>query len=254
MKNPIGIKSLKNEKVKHLLKIKKSKKERKFAREVLIEGEKFIQELDILQSIKALYMTESFFNKKRELYKESNIYVVTPAIMQQLSNYEHPPGIIALIHMPKLSSIDPVGSLLILDRVQDPGNLGTLLRSAVALNWKNIFIIEACVDLFNDKSINASKGACFKIKVQFGTEEDVITWLKENKYEVLVADIKGTCISTFNRYDKRPYALIVGNEGQGVSHALKKLGQPLSIPINKEVESLNVATAGAILMYALNRI
>jgi TrmH family RNA methyltransferase len=137
----------------------------------------------------------------------------------------------------------------VLDRISDPGNLGTLLRTALALGWEGAFLTPHSADPFNDKAIRASKGACFFLPLQEGSYEELEELLKENQITAYVADLKGTSLP--NLKVKHPLALILGNESLGPSAWAKQHGSAISIPMKKDVESLNVASAGAILMYEL---
>jgi len=146
--------------------------------------------------------------------------------------------------------------VLVLDRVQDPGNVGTLLRTAVGLGWDAAVLVQGC-DAFNDKALRASRGAPWRVPVSAGTWEDIRA-LAEGGTGLLVADMGGASPETIetNSGGGRGMMLVLSSEGAGVSRdadgLLKEgLAQSVGVPLKDDCESLNVGVAGGILMYAL---
>jgi TrmH family RNA methyltransferase len=139
--------------------------------------------------------------------------------------------------------------VLILDRVADPGNLGTLLRTALALGWDAALWIEGSADPHNPKAVRASRGAHFKLPIQKTSWKDVSELLKKHSMVAYGADVEG--ISPESIKTSTNILLVLGNEGQGLSKEARSLCHLVSIAMKHDVESLNVAQAGAILMYVL---
>lgn len=233
------ITSLQHPIVKTFVKLRTNRKFRYEKKQIVLAGEKLLREpkeLDLILS------TEKTSLKAKE------IYITTPEILKKVTGLENPEGIAALAPMPPFHSLEQKNWILALDGIADPGNLGTLLRSALALGWEGAFLTKDCVDPFNDKALRSAKGATFRLPLQMGTYEDLIT-LSEGK-NVYIADASGV---PFSSEQKPNGILILGNEGGGVSEKLKKMYTCVSIPI-REIESLNVAAAGAILLHQLRRI
>lgn len=151
--------------------------------------------------------------------------------------------------MPEPQDISSARSLLILDGVSDPGNLGTLLRTALGLGWDAAFITSGSTDPYNEKAMRSAKGATFRLPWNRGTVEELMTYL--SNYTLLAADARGE--DAANISIKGKVALALGNEAHGLCDALKNKAKMIAIPMIGPMESLNVATAGAILMHQLLR-
>ena len=157
--------------------------------------------------------------------------------------------------------------MLILDHITDPGNLGTLLRTAAGLDWNYVYIGPNSVDPFNDKALRAAKGSTFKIPIIYKEKhENLLNKLKENSWEIFVADVKKgkevnkmfeqlTASNHSNQWNG--VALVLGSESSGISTAFDKIEKRIFLPMSSKIESLNVSAAGAILMekfqYILNK-
>ncbi|QRN86633.1 RNA methyltransferase [Clostridia bacterium] len=142
------------------------------------------------------------------------------------------------------------GDLLIIDQVQDPGNLGTILRTSVAAGILDIVLTKGTVDLYNPKVLRSSAGGFFKCRIYYSNEYSVLLdRLQELGVEVVCADVDGT-VDLFSLKKEGPQALIVGNEGNGPDRALiNGAGQLVRIPMPGGSESLNVSVAAALLVY-----
>lgn len=185
-----------------------------------------------------------------EAYTISEAYsgkMITEAEMKKLSSTATLPPQIGVCRMDLKANL--ANRILILDAIQDPGNMGTLMRSAVAFGFDTIFIGTGSVDIFNSKVIRSSQGAFFKLNYQFGSVCDFIKQ-KLNGYKIYSTDVtKGTDVRKIPYQEK--VAIILGNEGNGVSLEVRKLNLD-NLHINlKNTESLNVGIAGSILMYEL---
>ncbi len=178
-----------------------------------------------------------------------NLYHVTPQVMKKISGLQQPEPIAAEVRMPKPQDLSSLQFLLVLDKISDPGNLGTLLRSARGLGWDGVFLTPGSTDPFNDKAIRAAKGATFTLPWRSGTYEELDALLMKRK--LYAADAKGADFSTLQFAP--PLALALGSESHGLAEELKKNAEMISIPMHGKVESLNVGSAGAILMYQLRQ-
>jgi len=147
-----------------------------------------------------------------------------------------------LLPMPSLHFTTVPQRVLLLDGIQDPGNLGTLLRTSCAFHHDYVYLTETSCDPFNDKALRAAKGATLRLKIAEGSLEHFSTTYPHHTF--YIADLQGAPFSLIT--PKLPYALILSREGQGVRSHLP--GMRVHIPMQGPMESLNVAAAGAILL------
>ncbi len=233
------ITSLTNKKIKDvcLLKTSKGRREKNL---FIVEGKHLVSEAKEAGVLEETYTIDE--NLEGEL--------VSLEVMKKLCNTDtvvNQIGVCKKINKKELSN-----NILILDKIQDPGNLGALMRSAKAFSFDTIFLSEGCVDLYNDKAIRSSQGAIFKLNTIEGNIIDFISKLKELGYEVYSTNVvNGTSVSDVNAGTKK--ALILGNEGNGVSKEVNDLNLKNLYIKMSGMESLNVAVAGSILMYELNK-
>jgi RNA methyltransferase, TrmH family len=175
--------------------------------------------------------------------------------LAELADTETPQGVLAVAAIPRppLDAIDlaaPPAAVLVLDAVQDPGNLGTLARTAEALGAAGLVALPGTVDPWNAKSVRAAMGATFRLPVVQAAWDDLEPWLRARGVAVLAADAAGGPL------DPPPprAALVLGNEGAGVSpETAARADRTVAIPLRGRAESLNVAAAGAILLHELLR-
>ena len=148
-----------------------------------------------------------------------------------------------------------LNKLLLLDEIQDPGNLGTIIRSSVAFNVDTIILSENTVDLYNPKVIRATQGILFYINIISMNSLEAIRELKMLNIPIYGTDVdSGVDARTLRDSDKQSFALVMGNEGNGVRDIVKEqCDKNLYISMNSNVESLNVAIATSILLYELGR-
>lgn len=235
--------------VKHLIKLREDRHYRYEQGSVLIEGIKLVNEVCRSGLVKAIIVSSSHLIPPDA--DPSIVSIVSEGIMKKVSGMVSPEGIAAEITMPKNGSFVGLDHLVAFDGVSDPGNMGVLLRTALALGWQGAFILPGSCDPFNDKAIRSGRGAQFRLPLFQGSVEDLEQLISGNSWQRLMADIQGSAPEEFKSASKR--LLVLGNEAHGPSAAVRSLCQPVTIPMPGEMESLNVATAGAILMYVLNR-
>ena len=175
-------------------------------------------------------------------------------ICNKLSSLETPTHIIGVCKKKEENS-ELGNKLLLLDRVQDPGNLGTIIRSSKAFGVDTVVLGNGCVDLYNEKVIRSTQGIGFHMNIVNRDLKELIPNLNEEEIPVYGTKVEyGTDIRTLKKRDKEKYALIMGNEGRGVdSDILDMCDKFIYIELNHEVESLNVAIAASILLYELSR-
>jgi len=209
----------------------------------IIEGEKAI--FENLGSVDQIFIRED--KDVTPNLKDMEPVILSKKLFAQITDLETCPGILATVEIPSKSEIS--FPFLVLDRLQDPGNMGTILRTAAAFGYQTIFVID-CVDVWSQKVLRAGMGNQFKLNIM---ETDYTSLEKQTgDARLFIADMGGSD-SVYGLEDHN-YGLVLGNEGQGVSETIKELPHTiLSIPMENKVESLNVAVAGAILMYTLKQ-
>jgi TrmH family RNA methyltransferase len=142
--------------------------------------------------------------------------------------------------------------VIVLDGLSDPGNVGTIFRTALALGWDGVFVVEGSADPYNDKALRAARGAPLLLPWRMGSYHDLEAFVKKSKRHVVVADVEGKPLSTM-KFSK-PLALIVGHETRGPSQKARMLGSAVTIPMKGTMESLNVASAASILLYQIHEV
>ena len=237
--------SLQHPIVKHFVKLRKSRAFRQTEKSALIVGTKLVKEIAAHFPLKTLLV-----ERGADLLRvnAAQVFLVTPGIMKKITGVEEPEPYAAEIALPERADISDKKFLLVLDGIADPGNLGTLMRTALALGWEGVFICEGSADPFNEKALRAAKGATFHLPICTGTHEELSQLIKKRKMSVYVADMHGTNIA--REEIKTPLALILGSEARGVQFAAKE-AHKVAIPMRPKMESLNVAVAGSILMYLM---
>lgn len=240
--------SLSHPLIKECVALRKQKRFREEKQELLVIGEDLVRELQENQAPKRVFFT-------KEALLPSSLPSVTEkirideALLKKITALPSPEGIAAIFPMPAPSSLRGMTRVLVLDALFDPGNVGTLLRSALALGWEGVFFLRGTVDPFNDKVLRASKGALFRLPYQQGSWEDLDAYLSSEKWELLVADLQGEKFEEL--LPLTPRALLLSHEARGCSNEALKRGRRVTIPMRGEMESLNVSAAGAILLYGL---
>lgn len=235
--------SIENPKIKELKKLK-TKKYRDILGKFIIEGEHLINEAYNLGYLEEIYALENY-----ECNLDVKINYVTKEVLKYITDLETP-TIIGVAS--KIKEKDIGNRLVILDDIQDPGNLGTIIRSSVAFNIDTIILSNNSVDLYNDKVIRASQGMIFKINI---LRKDVIPFVSniKNDYHIYGTKVNGgNSLKMIEKKNK--FAIIMGNEGKGMSSSLDNLcDEFIYIDMNENCESLNVGVATSIILYELDK-
>ena len=247
-----------NEFVKHVKKLKEKKYREEYG-EFIIEGIKMIEEaINEQAKIKQIVVCEDCKNSGAipsellyEIAKYECIYV-SEKVFIQMTDVSNPQGILAVIDKTgnREASIDFKADLfLLLDNIQDPGNMGTILRTADSINLKQILVSKGTSDVYNPKVVRSTMGAIFRVKVI--ECEDLIKTIKElkkHKIQVYATDLK-TDKSIYD-VDYKKTAIIIGNEANGVSSEILNVSDmKIKIPMKGKTESLNAAVATSIILY-----
>jgi len=241
----MNIESVNNPRVKEWVRLKE-KKYRDITNTFLIEGDHLLKE-----ALKKNLVVEIISLDKEFEVVGIPFYLVNEAIMKKITNQVSISKVVAIC---KKQEENPIkGNVCILDNIQDPGNLGAIIRSAVAFNINTIILSNDTVDLYNDKVIRACEGMIFNLNFIKGDLKVLISKLKDKGYKIYGTDVNaGTDLKNVDFYEKT--GIIMGNEGQGIKKELAYLcDNMLNIPISKTCESLNVAVAASIIFYEIER-
>lgn len=239
------IQSVNNKTIKDLVKLK-NKKTRDEKGLFLVDGYHMVEEA-LKANLCDLIITT---DESRE--NEENVLVVSKPVMEKLSYTKTPQPVMAVCHK-KENVIKHFDRILILDGVQDPGNLGTILRSALAFGFKQIVLSNDSVDLYNDKALRSTQGAVFHLDIVRDDLNKVIPELKKQGVHIIATSLhNASSIEDIQSRDKM--AFIMGNEGNGVrEETINMSDESLYIPI-ETMESLNVGVAAGIVMYTFKEI
>ena len=238
------ITSLNNEHIKEILKLKE-KKYRDLSNTFLIEGRHLV-----LEAYREKKIVELILEQDELFPLDTNTLYVSSSVMRKLSDLSTPSNVMAVVE--KLDE-KPIGEkILILDNIQDPGNLGTIIRSAVAFNFDTIVLSPKTVDLYNPKVVRSTQGMIFHTNIIIREPVSFINELKNEGYKIVGTKVtNGVDVRESKTYSH--FALIIGNEGKGMSEELSELcDEYLYIKMNDQCESLNAAVAASILMYEIS--
>ncbi len=243
------IRSLQHPLVKHLVKLRHNRDYREEHQTLVLEGVKMVTEVCCSAAPKVLLVLDETLVPPG--VKPRELIVVSEEILSKISGTPSPEGVIAEVAMPAPASLKGKERLLALDGVNDPGNLGTLLRTAVTFGFEGLFLFHDCCDPYNDKALRAAKGATFRLPMWTGTWEELKELAASEKLTCYAADLQGTSVNEM-AFPKKSI-LILGNEAHGLSRSVREGCQTVTIPQQGAMDSLNVAVAGGILMYLMAR-
>lgn len=251
-----------NETIKHIKKLKE-KKYREEYKEFIVEGIKMIEEaIQENAKIKSIIICDdcktqgSIPNELMYDIAKLNCIYVAEKIFSTITDVINPQGIMAIIEKPenKENEIDyNESNFLILDNIQDPGNIGTILRTADSLNFKQIIVSKGTADIYNPKVVRSTMGAIFRIKVvEVENLVKIIKEMKKNEIKVYATDL-ATDKSIYD-VDYEKSAVVIGNEANGVSkEVLNESSERIKIPMIGKTESLNAAVATSVILYEIFR-
>lgn len=184
-------------------------------------------------------------------------YQVPRTLMRELSTVQNPAEILAFLTPPPQPALNDIlkkpGLLLVLDRLQDPGNIGTIIRTSEAMGASAIVLLKGCCSHFNHKVIRAAMGSSFRLPIAAEVERNhLFSLLKQHSFATVCADMHGQPLPSYSFPDH--CAFFFGQEGQGLAdEIIKECNSRLAIPMQGQVESLNVATSAAICLYEWSR-
>lgn len=238
------IRSTENAKVKlwNNLKLKKYRDKNGL---FIVQEKHLIQEAINVNLVETLIVREGVEN----IFKCNPVYV-SDNVMKKLSENVSLNDYIAICKMQKNNMPIGLKTAVVLENVQDPGNVGTIIRTAVSFGYEAVFLTKGCADIYNEKTIQSSQGAIFHMNIQRCELEGIASYLKENGLELIATDLHNSNWLTDTKVAEK-YAIMLGNEGQGLSEkAIELSDQRVKIEM-ETFESLNVGVAAAITMYDL---
>ena len=212
----------------------------------VVEGVKPVKEaIDLSLSIREIVCAE---NKAEQFFGcPFRVDVVSNQVFDYISEEKTPQGVLAVVYKNDGVLKSPQGSCLLLDGVADPNNVGAIIRTAVASGYKDIYMTLDCADAYSQKAVRCSMSGVFRAQIMRGELDEL---LKVINVPIVVADMNGE--NVFESQIKDKFCLVIGNEGRGVSVALKeKADITVSIPMENGMESLNAGVSAGILMYNL---
>ena len=227
----------------------KDKKARKQQGMFLVEGRKIAvvcQRSDF--EIDRVFVAESYDGEIP--FAEDQIVRVSDDVFHFLSDEKSPQGILCRIKIPTRALTAPKGKCLLLDGVADPGNVGTIIRTANAAGYEEIYLTEECADPYSPKSVRASMSGVFFTKIYRANRADILSVLSDTP--IVVADMGGANVFSFQA--PKRFALAIGNEANGISDVVQeKAAHTVKIPMQSTQESLNAAISAGIIMYVLSK-
>lgn len=244
------INSLENSTIKKIKKLK-NRKYRELEKKFLAEGHKF---LDFKYLPEIIIINNDILENENIMNKVNGVdcrkIVVDDRIFSQLSSQENSQGII-LVYSFCESDINKINDdVVVLDKIQDPGNLGTIIRVVDAVGLKDIILTKGSVDCYNEKVVRSSMGSIFNLNIIYLDEEELLGYLTRNNYKLIVTALEENSISYTDINVEEKNAIVFGSEGNGVSSSFLKLAnEVVMIPIYGSAESLNVAMASGIMLY-----
>lgn len=253
------ITSTSNEQVKNIIQLKEKAKVRRQKKLFVVEGIKMFREIP-KDKLVSVFVSEKFEKENEELLSHTDYILLSDSVFKKISDTVTPQGILAVVKQNEFTVEDIIerrdkerSCIVVLDRLQDPGNLGTIVRTGEGAGITGIVMSNDSVDLYNPKVIRSTMGSVFRVPVAVVPDlQDAIKKMKQNGIETYAAHLNGM------EYQKGAFgkdiALLIGNEAKGLSDEVSGMADKLiKIPMEGKVESLNAAVATAILMYEARR-
>lgn len=240
------IRSLQNPKVKQYAKLMQQKKERERSGRFIVEGEHLVFEALAHGLVEEILVLEG-----KHYLLDRPVVEVSREVMNRICDTKTPQGIIACCQIKQVKK-EYGTRVLLLDDIQDPGNLGTLIRSADAFGFDTVIRSPMTVDLYNPKVVRATQGAIFRVNTWEQPLDEAVHILMEDGFAIYRADLDGQPLATLRAKDKM--AFVLGNEAHGVSEEMKaRISASVTIEMASHSESLNVGVAGSIIMYQFRK-
>ncbi|WP_064613544.1 TrmH family RNA methyltransferase [Streptobacillus moniliformis] len=222
----------------------------------LAEGEKFLEEKNNFSKVIVKESKYMYYEEKYNISKYENLTILSDKLFDNISTQNNSQGILFIYskHLSNLSELS--GDLIILDAIQDPGNIGTIIRTLVAANYRTLILTKSSVDVYSPKVVRATMGGIFNVNIIYEEKENIIKFLKENGYNIISTALSKESIDYREvelKKDKNAY--IFGNEGGGVSDEFLEIShQKAIIPVYGKIESLNVSIALGIFLYKMREL
>ena len=253
------ITSTSNPQVKRLLQLQKKSKARNEENVFVVEGLRMFIEVP-KERVEKVYVSETFYNKKKHdvEWAEFPLEILSDSVFKHVSDTQTPQGVLVVVKQKKqdLSALLEIENahFMVLDNLQDPGNLGTIVRTAEGAGVDAVFMSKDCVDIYNPKTIRSTMGSIYRMPTIY--IEDTVKLLeifKEKGIKSYAAHLDGK-----NSYDQEDYrtgtAILIGNEGNGLRDEVSNEADIwVRIPMEGQVESLNAAIAASVLMFEVAR-
>ena len=253
------------------------KKYRNTERSFIIEGEKLTFEaLDAALPVTHLFVCESKWEKNlerlksyemSEKYKDTSVICLSDSVFEKISSEKSPQGIISVLkYLDFFNNIDiiykeeffldPKEKALMLYSVRDPGNLGAIIRSAVAFGIKHIVLSSDCADIYNSRTVRAAMGSLFKIKITTVSDfASLVNATIANGRRVFAAELTDNAVAVDKAGLTASDVFIIGNEGHGIDKSISAIATgSVFIPICPETESLNASVAASVLMWEIGKL
>lgn len=258
MTGSVRIVSSKNERIREAKKLEQ-KKHRDERGLFLLEGVRLVEEALQASLVEQLFFTERLLSSERgQSVLEraqalgAQLFECTESVLGELTDTVNSQGVVALARKPSWGSPDR-GLLIVADEIQDPGNMGALLRTATAAGAQGLFVVKGSVDLFSPKVLRASMGAVFQLPHWVVERDEVLRFAGSQKLTLVVADLENAQDFWQVAYP-RDLAVVIGNEGRGVHPSFREAaGLVVRIPLVGQVESLNASVAAGVLLYEILR-
>ena len=249
------ITSIHNRHLKEISALISKRKERTRTGLFTAEGTKLFLEAP-RELVEEVFVSASFAETNGALLKDTKFEIVEDSVFLKLCDTDTPQGILTVLKMPLYRREDllrGVPFIMVLENLQDPGNIGTIVRTAEGAGVTGIILSKGCADVFSPKTIRSTMGSIFRVPFIYEDDLfDVSDWLRENNIRTYGAHLNGAC--AYNEPDyTNGTAFYIGNEGNGLSDGLTtRCDTLIKIPMEGKLESLNAAIASAILMYTVH--
>ncbi|MCM1157353.1 MAG: RNA methyltransferase [Bacteroidales bacterium] len=250
------ITSTANKQIKNVIKCRKSARERRKQDVFLVEGIRMFSELPGELRLET-FVTETFYDNHRELFNGIVFELVAEHVMEAMADTKTPQGVVCLARQQHYSAEEVCSGdnplVIALENIQDPGNLGSIIRTAEGAGVTGILMSEDTVDVYNPKVVRATMGSIFRLPFTYVRNMvQYIVTCNKNKFKSYSAHLDGESFYDYNY--TVPTIFCIGNEGKGLSQELSDTTtQKIKIPMMGKVESLNAATASTVLMYEAMR-